>query len=153
MYIEKQINGYCDIAELILWLDANIKTMNYARRKTNPDSEDINYDILLQKLRESRYLNIHSFEEAFNDLQDFFSSRDREICPKPKTINPDEELQLSVDDAIKGINRYIKNGGYKNVECKLPPIIATERTVIDNYVPVIGLDELDKDDEKDDKDI
>lgn len=76
MYIEKQINGYCDIAELILWLDANIKTMNYARRKTNPDSEDINYDILLQKLRESRYLNIHSFEEAFNDLQDFFSSRD-----------------------------------------------------------------------------
>ena len=146
MYIEKQINGYCDIAELILWLDANIKTMNYARHKTNPDSEDINYDILLQKLRESRYLNIHSFEEAFNDLQDFFSSR--EICLELKPMNPDEELQLSVDDAIEGINRYIENGGYKNVECKLPPIIATERTVIDNYVPVIGLDELDKEDEK-----
>lgn len=125
MYIEKQINGYCDIAELILWLDANIKTMNYARHKTNPDSEDINYDILLQKLRESRYLNIHSFEEAFNDLQDFFSSRDREMCLEPKPMNPDEELQLSVD-----------NGGYKNVECKLPPIIATERTVIDDYIPV-----------------
>lgn len=134
MYIEKQINGYCDIAELILWLDANIKTMNYARRKTNPDSEDINYDILLQKLRESRYLNIHSFEEAFNDLQDFFSSR--EICLEPKPMNPDEELKLSIDDAIEGIDRYIENGGYKNIECKLPSIIATERTVIDNYTPV-----------------
>lgn len=33
---------------------------------------------------------------------------------------------------------------------KLPPIIATERTVIDNYVPVTGLHE---EDEKDDKDI
>lgn len=75
----------------------------------------------------------------------------REIYPDPesKPINPDEELQLSVDDAIEGINRYIENGGYKDVEYKLPPIIATERTVIDNYVPVIGLDELDKEDEKD----
>lgn len=69
----------------------------------------------------------------------------REICPEPKPINPDEELQLSVDDAIEGINNYIENGGYK-----LPPIIATERTVIDNYTPVNGLHE---EDEKDDKDI
>lgn len=30
----------------------------------------------------------------------------REICPEPKPINPDEELQLSVDDAIE-------NGGHK----------------------------------------
>jgi hypothetical protein len=74
----------------------------------------------------------------------------REIYPEPKPINPDEELQLSVDDAIEGINRYIENGGYKDVEYKLPPIIATERTVIDNYVPVIGLDKGMK---KDDKDI
>jgi hypothetical protein len=113
MHIEKQINGYCDIAELILWLDANIKTMNYARHKTNPDSEDINYDILLQKLKESKYVSIDRFEEAFNDLQDFFSSR--EIYSSPKPINPDEELQLSVDDAIKGIDSYIENGGYKDV--------------------------------------
>lgn len=77
----------------------------------------------------------------------------REIYPESKPINPDEELQLSVDDAIEGIDRYIENGGYKDVECKLPPIIATERTVIDNYVPVIRLDELDKEDEEDDKDI
>lgn len=40
----------------------------------------------------------------------------REICPEPKPINPDEELQLSVDDAIEGIDRYIENGGYKDVE-------------------------------------
>lgn len=114
MYIEKQINGYCDIAELVLWLDANIKTINYASHKENPDSEDINYDILLQKLKESKYVSINRFEEAFNDLQDFFSSR--EICPELKPINPDEELQLSVNDAIEGIDRYIENGGYKDVE-------------------------------------
>lgn len=33
-----------------------------------------------------------------------------------KPINPDEELQLSVNDAIEGIDRYIENGGYKDVE-------------------------------------
>ena len=37
----------------------------------------------------------------------------REIYPEPKPMNPDEEFQLSVDDAIEGINRYIENGGYK----------------------------------------
>lgn len=113
MYIEKQINGYCDIAELVLWLDANIKTMNYARCKENPDSENIDYDILLQKLKESKYVSIDRFEEAFNDLQDFFSYRE---WPEPEPMNPDEELQLSVNDAIEGIDRYIENGGYKYVE-------------------------------------
>lgn len=91
-------------------------------------------------------------EDMVNDVRvaiDNIRESLREIYPEPKPINPDEELQLSVDDAIEGIDRYIENGGYKNVECKLPPIIATERTVIDNYVPVIGLDELDKEDEKD----
>ena len=91
-------------------------------------------------------------EDMVNDVRvsiDNIRESLREIYPEPKPINPDEELQLSVDDAIEGINRYIENGGYKDVEYKLPPIIATERTVIDNYVPVIGLDELDKEDEKD----
>ena len=37
----------------------------------------------------------------------------REIYPEPKPMNPDEELQLSVNDAIEGIDRYIENGGYK----------------------------------------
>lgn len=95
-------------------------------------------------------------EDMVNDVRiaiDNIRESLREIYPESKPINPDEELQLSVDDAIEGINRYIENGGYKNVECKLPPIIATERTVIDNYVPVIGLDELDKEDKEDDKDI
>ena len=40
----------------------------------------------------------------------------REVYPVPKPMNPDEELQLSVDDAIAGIDRYIENGGYKDVE-------------------------------------
>lgn len=44
------------------------------------------------------------------------SLREIEIYPVPKPINPDEELQLSVDDAIAGIDKYIENGGYKDVE-------------------------------------
>ena len=40
----------------------------------------------------------------------------RETYIELKPMNPDEELQLSVDDAIKGVNNYIKNGGYKDAE-------------------------------------
>ena len=40
----------------------------------------------------------------------------REICPEPKPMNPDEELQISINDAIEEINNYIENGGYKDVE-------------------------------------
>lgn len=39
----------------------------------------------------------------------------REIYPEPKPINPDEELQLSINDAIKAVDRYIENGGYKEL--------------------------------------
>lgn len=39
----------------------------------------------------------------------------RETYIELKPINPDEELQLSVDDAIEGINRYIENGGYDDI--------------------------------------
>ncbi len=39
----------------------------------------------------------------------------RETYIEPKPMNPDEELQLSVDDAIEGINNYIENGGYKEL--------------------------------------
>lgn len=39
----------------------------------------------------------------------------RETYLEPEPLNPDEELQLSVDDAIEGINNYIENGGYKEL--------------------------------------
>ena len=39
----------------------------------------------------------------------------RETYIEPKPMNPDEELQLSVDDVIEGINNYIENGGYKEL--------------------------------------
>ena len=39
----------------------------------------------------------------------------RETYIELKPMNPDEELQMSVDDAIEGINNYIENGGYKEL--------------------------------------
>ena len=80
----------------------------------------------------------------------------REICPESKSMNPYEELQLLINDISDKYRQIYNDFGLekleedeKDNECKLPPIIATERTAIDNYVPVIGLDELDKEDEKD----
>ena len=58
-------------------------------------------------------------EDMVNDVRiaiDNIRESLREIYPELKPINPDEELQLSVDDAIAGIDRYIENGGYKDVE-------------------------------------
>jgi len=55
-------------------------------------------------------------EDMVNDVRiaiDNIRESLREIYPELKPINPDEELQLSVDDAIKGIDNYIENGGYK----------------------------------------
>lgn len=55
-------------------------------------------------------------EEIVNDVRIAITNiREslREICPEPKPMNPDEELQLSVNDAIEGINSYIENGGHK----------------------------------------
>ena len=57
-------------------------------------------------------------EDMVNDVRiaiDNIRESLREIYPELKPINPDEELQLSVDDAIAGIDRYIENGGYKDV--------------------------------------
>lgn len=54
-------------------------------------------------------------EDVVNDVRiaiDNIRESLREIYPELKPMNPDEELQLSVDDAIKGINSYIENGGY-----------------------------------------
>ena len=55
-------------------------------------------------------------EDMVNDVRiaiDNIRESLREIYPEPKPINQDEELQLSVNDAIEGIDRYIENGGYK----------------------------------------
>jgi hypothetical protein len=55
-------------------------------------------------------------EDMVNDVRiaiDNIKESLRETYLEIKPINPDEELQLSVNDAIEGIDRYIENGGYK----------------------------------------
>ena len=109
MYIEKQKNGYCDIAELILWLDANIDRINY----NITDSESLDYDMLFQKLKESRYINIDRFEKAFDRLQEFFASKKDHLEPIeiPKTTI-EEHYELG----MKAVDDYIANGGFKDIE-------------------------------------
>lgn len=95
MHIERQKNGYCDIAELILWLDANVDRINY----NLPDYENLDYDMLLQKLKESKYINIDRFEKAFDRLQGFFASRDNQR-----------------ESSLKILENYLNNSGFKDIE-------------------------------------
>lgn len=49
------------------------------------------------------------------------SCRDIEIYHKPKRLDPDKELQLSVEDAIEAIDKYIESGGFQEIKLNKKP--------------------------------